>query len=120
MYHSAPEMQVLDDERHRDGRDPLTSAGSNYGLHPARRGVVRPAGQWNDARILVRGPHVEHWLNGKKVVEYELRSPEWAELVRNSKFSQWPSYGQADRGHIGLQEHGDRVWYRNVKIRELQ
>lgn len=120
VYHSAPEMQVLDDERHSDGLDPLTSAGSNYGLHAAPRGVVRPTGQWNDVRILVRGPHVEHWLNGTKVVEYELRSPEWAELVKNSKFGQWPAYGQADRGHIALQEHGDRVWYRNVKIRESQ
>ena len=120
VYHSAPEMQVLDDERHRDGRDPITSAGSNYGLHAAPRGVVRPAGAWNEARILVRGAHVEHWLNGTKVVEYELRSDEWAAVVGNSKFSAWPAYGQADRGHIGLQEHGDRVWYRNVKLRELR
>ena len=118
VYHSAPEMQVLDDEGHRDGRDPITSAGSNYGLHAAPRGVVRPAGRWNEARILVRGAHVEHWLNGTKVVEYELRSDEWAEVVRNSKFSEWPAYGQADRGHIGLQEHGDRVLFRNEKRRE--
>ena len=120
VYHSAPEMQVLDDDGHRDGLDPITSAGSNYGLHAAARGIVRPVGSWNEARILVRGTHVEHWLNGTKVVEYELRSDEWAELVRNSKFSAWPAYGQADRGHIGLQEHGDRVWYRNIKLRELR
>lgn len=119
VYHSAPEMQVLDDERHPDGRAEVTSAGSNYGLHGVPRGVVKPAQQWNEARILVRGARVEHWLNGTKVVEYELRGEAWADLVRNSKFNQWPAYGQADRGHIGLQEHGGRVWYRNIKLREL-
>jgi hypothetical protein len=119
IYHSAPEFQVLDDANHVDGQSPLTSAGSNYGLHAAPRGVVRPAGEWNAARIVVRGNRVEHWLNGVKVVEYELGSDEWAELVVDSKFVEWPAYGQAERGHIGLQDHGDRVWYRNVKVREL-
>ena len=120
IYHSAPEMQILDDARHRDGRDPLTSAGSNYGLYGAPRGVVRPAEEWNTSRIVVRGSHVEHWLNGTKVVEYELGSPEWTGLVRNSKFVEWPVYGRAERGHIGLQDHGDRTWYRNIKLRELR
>lgn len=119
IYESAPEMQVLDDERHPDGRSPLTSAGSDYGLYPAPRGVVKPAGEWNHARIVVRGNHVEHWLNGEKVVEYELHSPEWNEKVANSKFAQWPEYGQAREGHIGLQDHGDEVWFRDVKIRIL-
>ncbi len=119
IYHSAPEMQVLDDERHPDGQSPLTSAGANYGLDPAPRGVVRPVGEWNSVRIVVRGSHVEHWMNGRRVVSYELGSPEWAEKVANSKFSQWPAYGQATSGHIGLQDHGDPVWYRNMKVREL-
>ena len=120
VYHSAPEMQVLDDDVHPDGRDSLTSAGSNYGLHAAPRGVVRPVGEWNEARIVVQGAHVEHWLNGTRVVEYELRSPEWEALVAASKFNQWPAYGRADRGHIGLQDHGDPAWYRNIKIREIR
>jgi hypothetical protein len=119
IYHSAPEMQVLDDDGHYDGGDPLTSAGANYGLHPAPRGVVRPAGEWNSARIIVRGSAVEHWLNGQQIVSYELGSPEWEALVADSKFVEWPAYGRAARGHIGLQDHGDPVWYRNVKIREL-
>jgi hypothetical protein len=120
IYFSAPEMQVLDDARHRDGQSTLTSAGSNFGLHPAARGVVRPAGQWNAARLVVQGNHVEHWLNGRKVVEYELGSPEWQQLVANSKFNQWPEYGKASEGHIGLQDHGDRVAFRNIKIRVLR
>jgi len=120
IYHSAPEMQILDDERHQDGRDPLTSAGANYGLHAAPRGVVKPAEQWNTARVIVHDDQVEHWLNGTKVVEYELGSAEWKRLVAGSKFAEWPAYGQADRGHIGLQDHGDRVWYRNIKIREIR
>lgn len=119
VYHSAPEMQVLDDAVHPDGRNPLTSAGSNYGLHAAPRGVVRPVGAWNHARIIVRGAHVEHWLNGTRVVSYELGSPEWEALVAGSKFVEWPAYGRAERGHIGLQDHGDPVWYRNIKIREI-
>lgn len=120
IYHSAPEMQVLDDERHRDGRNPLTSAGANYGLHAAPRGVVRPAGEWNHARVVVDGDNVEHWLNGTRVVEYTLGSPEWEELVANSKFNEWPRYGRAIRGHIGFQDHGDPVWYQNVKVRVIR
>lgn len=119
IYHSAPEFQVLDDPNHPDGADPVTSAGSNYGLHPAPRGVVRPANEWNTSAIRVVGNAVEHYLNGTKVVEYELHSDAWVERVANSKFVEWPAYGQAPRGHIGLQDHGDRVWYRNIKIREL-
>jgi hypothetical protein len=118
-YESGPEMQVLDDAGHRDGGSPLTSAGAVYGLYPAPRGIVRPAGEWNSARVLANGAHVEHWLNGTKVAEYELWSPDWEKRVRESKFSEWPPYGRARRGHIALQDHGDTVSYRNIKIRVL-
>jgi Domain of Unknown Function (DUF1080) len=119
LFHSAPEMQVLDDERHADGKSPLTSAGAAYGLYPAPRGVVKPANQWNSARLIVRGNQVEHWLNGAKVVEYLLGSPDWIARVKGSKFAAWPRYGQADEGVIGLQDHGDRVAFRSIKIRPL-
>lgn len=118
-YETGPEMQVLDDARHKDGESRLTAAGSAYGLYAAPAGVVKPAGEWNSARILVRGNHVEHWLNGVKVVEYELGSPDWKAKVEASKFKQWPGYGRAPRGHIALQDHGDRVAYRDIKIRTL-
>jgi hypothetical protein len=119
-YHTGIEMQVLDDAGHADGQSRLTSAGSLYGLYPASAGVVKPAGQWNSARILVRGNHVEHWLNGQQVVEAELWSPDWNTRLAASKFTEWPGYARATRGHIGLQDHGDRVAYRNIKIRELR
>lgn len=118
-YHTGPEMQVLDDSAHADGLSRLTAAGSAYGLYPAPPGVVKPAGEWNAVRIVVRGQHVEHWLNGTKLLEYELGSPDWEAKVKASKFAQWPGYGRAPRGHIALQDHGDRVAYRNIRIREL-
>jgi hypothetical protein len=118
-YRTGPEMQVLDDAAHVDGKNRLTSAGSNYGLHAAPAGVVKPAGEWNQVRLVVRGAHVEHWLNGQKVVEYELWSPDWEAKVKASKFAAWPGYGRATRGHIALQDHGDRVAYRNIRVRAL-
>ena len=117
IYWSAPEMQVLDDAAHPDGRNRLTSAGSAYGLYAAPAGIVREAGEWNVVRIIVRGHHVEHWMNGVKVVEYELQSPEWTAKVAAAKFHEWPHYGLAPRGHIAVQVHGNDVWYRNVRIR---
>ena len=118
-YVTGPEMQVLDDARHADGKSPLTSAGADYGLYAAPAGIVHPAGQWNSIRLLVNGNHVEHWLNGKKVVEYELSSPDWEAKVKASKFKAWPGYGRATSGRIGLQDHGDTVAYRNIRIRVL-
>jgi hypothetical protein len=117
LYYSAPEMQVLDDARHPDGKSPLTSAGSDYALYPAPRGVVKPANEWNRVRLVVRGSHVEHWLNDTKVVDYALGSPDWLARVKKSKFAEWPEYGKAAEGVIGLQDHGNRVAYRNIKIK---
>jgi hypothetical protein len=120
IFEGAPEMQVLDDAVHPDGANPLTSAGANYAIHPAPRGVVRPAGEWNEARIRVEGNRVQQWLNGVEVVDYELGSPEWTALVAASKFAEWPEYGTYATGHIGLQDHGDRVSFRNIKVRRIQ
>lgn len=119
IYWSAPEMQVLDDAGHPDGKSRLTAAGSDYGLYPAPAGVVKPAGQWNQVRLVVKGQHVEHWLNGVKVVAYELGSPDWEAKVKASKFATHPHYGRNREGYIGLQEHDFWVAYRNIKIRTL-
>lgn len=119
VWQSGPEMQVLDNALHADGRNPLTAAGSNYALHAPVRDVTRPVGQWNAARLVVRGDHVEHWLNGEKLLEYELGTAEWQRLVAASKFAQMPRYGRARRGHIALQDHGDPVAFRNIRIRVL-
>ena len=118
-YESGPEMQVLDNAGHRDGANPLTSAGSNYGLHAPVADVTNPVGEWNEVRIIRRGPHVEHWLNGTRIVEYELGTEEWKAMVAETKFAEWPDYGIHHEGHIGLQDHGDPVAFRNLRIRRL-
>lgn len=118
-YKSGPEMQVLDDGGHPDGESRLTAAGSVYGLYPAPPGIVREPGRWNSVRIVANGAKIEHWLNGKQTAAYELWSPDWEKRVKESKFAAWPEYGRAQRGFIGLQDHGDRVAYRNIRIREL-
>lgn len=119
-YHTGPEYQILDDSKHADGKSPLTSAGSNYALHAPGKPMAKPAGEWNQGRLLVSGTHVEHWLNGVKVVEYEIGSPAWAALVKGSKFNEWPQYGTRKTGHLVLQDHGDRVQYRNLRVRRIQ
>ncbi len=119
-WETGPEMQVLDNAEHPDGRNVLTSAGSNYGLYAPIRDIAQPVGFFNEARIVARGALIEHWLNGVKIVEYELGTDDWAERVANSKFKVWPEYGQRRDGHIVLQDHGDKVWYRNIKIRRLE
>jgi len=119
IYTGAPEMQVLDDANHPDGQNPLTSAGSVFGIYPAPPGIVKPAGEWNHVRIVVNGNDVEHWLNGNLIVQYEFGTPSWKRRVADSKFADVPEYGAAREGHIGLQDHGDEVWFRDIKVREL-
>ena len=115
-YWTGPELQILDNAGHPDGRAPETSAGSNYALHAPSEDVTRPVGEWNQVRIVVRGARVEHWMNGVGIVEYDLWTDEWRGMVAKTKFAEWPGYGMAPAGHIGLQDHGDAVWYRNIRI----
>ena len=117
MWHEAPEVHVIDNAR-KDLK-PAQMAGSDYDLHAPSRDVTKPAGQWNALRLVVKGNHVDHWINGVKVVEYELGSEDWKKRVAASKFKEWPRFGTHRRGHIGLQDHGDRVAYRNIRIKEL-
>lgn len=118
-YWSGPEMQVLDDAGHPDGKSRPTAAGSNFALYPAPAGVVKPPGEWNHVRIVVHGNHVEHWLNGRRIVQYELGSPDWEARVKQSEFAKWRDFGRAPAGYIDLQDQGARVAYKNIKIRVL-
>ena len=119
IWQSAPEMQVLDDKKHSDGKNTLTSAGALYAMIAPPKSVVNPVGEFNQVRIKVKDNHVEHWLNGTKVVEYEYQSDAMWDLVAKSKFNTMPLFAKASEGHIGIQgDHGE-IWYRNIRIRKL-
>lgn len=121
MYWSGPEYQLLDDAGHPDGKNRLTAAGSAYAVYPSPAGVVKPANQWNSSLIVVKGNHVQHWMNGQKLLEYDLQSPDWKAKVKASKFSAWPNYGLARTGYIGIQgDHDGVLSLRNIKVRELK
>jgi hypothetical protein len=120
IYWSGPEYQLLDDAGHPDGRNRLTAAGASYAIYPSEAGVVKPAGEWNSTKIVVRGSHVEHWLNGKKLVDFELGSADWKARVAKSKFTEWKDYGRARSGYIGIQgDHDGTLSLRNIRIRPL-
>jgi hypothetical protein len=120
VYWSGPEYQLLDDANAPDGRNRLTAAAAAYALYGAPAGIVLPFDHWNRARLVVRGTHVEHWLNGRKVVEYELQSADWKNKVASSKFAAYPNYGLASTGLIGLQgDHPGALAIRRLRIREL-
>jgi hypothetical protein len=118
-YETGPEMQVLDDDKHADGRDPKTSAGSLYALIAPKQKKLKPVGEWNQVRIVVQDKQVEHWINGVKVVEFELGSPELNQLIARSKFKDMPRFAKEKTGFIDLQHHGDEVWYRKIRVRRL-
>lgn len=124
-YYSAPEYQLIDDAHTIEiskGDASVTKhhlTADNYDLQsaPATK-KLNPAGQWNKARVVIKNKKVEHYLNGEKMVEYTLHSSEWKEMVTNSKFAEWP-YGDSTKGHIGLQDHGNMVSFRNIRIKRL-
>jgi len=118
-YMTGPEYQILDNAGHADGKHKETSAASCYALYAPSEDATKPVGEWNQARIVVNGNHVEHWLNGKKVVEYDFGSDDWKEHVAAGKFKDVKSFGKEKKGHIDLQWHGDEVAYRSIKIKVL-
>jgi hypothetical protein len=118
-YLTGPEFQVLDNAGHPDGANALSSAGACYGLYPPAQDVTRTPGAWNEARIVVTGAHVEHWMNGVKIVEYDIGSADWTARWQAGPHRDAAGYGREPRGHIALQDHGNRVAYRNIKIRAL-
>ncbi|MDF9797348.1 hypothetical protein OKW21_002611 [Catalinimonas alkaloidigena] len=122
-YETGPEYQLIDAENYKEVHDyeleetQVTAA--NYALHVPTSQPTKPAGEYNHSKIVVNKGKVEHWLNGEKVVDYELWTPEWQEKVTQTKFKDMPDYGKAKSGHIALQGHGDAVWFKEIKIKEL-
>ena len=119
-YWSAPEYQLRDDELDPNDKNLLQAAGAAYAVYPPPAGVVKPADEWNSARIVVAGNFVEHWLNGQQIVQYQLGSPDWTAKVKASKFAEYPNYGLAKRGFIAIQgDHSGKLSIRGMRIREL-
>jgi len=119
-YETGPEYQVLDDDKHGDGKNPLTSAGSIYAVYPPAKKVVKPAGEWNHTKIVAKGNHLEHWLNGEKVCEAEIGSEDWNAKVAKSKWAKVTTYAKETKGKIDLQDHGNKVEYKNIKVLALK
>ncbi len=116
------EMQILDDAVHPDAREGVggnRTAGALYDLIAPSTHAAKAIGEWNQARLVVRGRHVEHWLNGQRIVQFEIGSPEMKALIAKSKYKDIKGFGDATSGHLLLQDHGDEVWFRNVKLRPL-
>ncbi len=118
IYWSGIEMQILDNDAY-DNLNANQYAGALYDMKPAVPQNAKPHGEWNSAKIVSAGPRMEYWQNGEMVVEFERWTAEWYNMVRATKFECHPSFGNAPSGHIGLQDHGDEVKFRNIRIRRL-
>jgi hypothetical protein len=118
-WHTGPEMQVLDDARHTDGRIPSHRAGALYDLVVPPPDIARPVGEYNQARVVVRGSRVQLHLNGRQTADVDFESEAGRQLVAKSKFDTLPGFARNPRGHIVLQDHGDTVYYRNIRVRAL-
>lgn len=118
-YLSGPEYQIIDDINFPEKLEDWQKTGANYAMNPAPGAHPNPAGEWNTARIVVNKGHVEHWLNEKKIVEYEIGSEEWKKNKLNGKWKDAGGYGMAKKGYIALQDHGSEAWFKNIKIRRL-
>jgi type 1 glutamine amidotransferase len=119
-WETGPECQILDNERHADGQKPKTRAGTLYDLVPCAQDVCRPAGEWNSVRIICLGSRIRHYLNGVLVVDIDTASDDYKKAHAQSKWPGMKDFNTRPKGHIALQDHGDEVWFRNIKIRELR
>ncbi|UYQ92093.1 DUF1080 domain-containing protein [Chitinophaga horti] len=118
-YSTGPEMQVIDDAGHPDGKNKKHNSGELYDMIAAPKFYAKPVGEWNKAKIIKKDGKITLFLNGEKTAETTMGTPEWQELLNNSKFKTWKGFGEYPKGKIALQDHGDKVWYRNLKIRQL-
>ena len=118
-YFTGPEMQILDNEGHPDGKIEKHRAGDLYDLIKSTSEPVKAVGQWNKALIISRNSHYTFYLNGVKINEFQMHTPSWNKLVAASKFKQWPEYGKAKQGKLCLQAHGNQVSFRSIKVRKF-
>lgn len=118
-YLSGPEYQLIDDNNFPEKLEDWQKTGANYAMDPAPAAITKPIGEWNHTEIIVNNGHVQHWLNGKKIVEYELWTDDWKKKKMAGKWKDAPGYGLSKKGHIALQDHGSEAWFRNIKIKEL-
>lgn len=118
-YHTGPEMQVLDNDGHKDGKIAKHRAGNLYDLIQGKEGAVKPVGEWNTAEIICNRGKMEFILNGVSVLTTNYGDDNWKQMVAGSKFKQWPDFGTVFKGHIGLQNHDSDVWFKNILVKQL-
>ena len=119
IYATGPEYQLIDDDGWPDKLEDWQRTGANYAMHPPLVRAAKPVGEWNRTRIAVNRGHVELWLNDAKTADYTMWTPEWDKLRTTGKWKDYPDYGKARKGKIGLQDHGNKVWFRNIKVKAL-
>jgi hypothetical protein len=120
-YYTGPEYQIIDDENFPGKLEEWQKAGADYAMHLAGPNKkLKPVGEWNLSKIVFNRGHVEHWLNGEKILEFEAWIDDWKNKRETGKWKDFPDYGKANRGHVALQDHGNKAYYKNIKIRELQ
>lgn len=118
-YETGPEVQIIDHVTFPAKLEDWQSCGANYAMYPPMKKPYKPIGEWNHLLLVVNGNHVTHILNGEVIVEFEKNSEEWIKLRNSGKWSDYPDYGKYDEGHISLQNHGSKVWFRSIKLKEL-
>jgi hypothetical protein len=118
-YETGPEYQLIDDLGYEEKLEDWQKSGADYAMHPPMKIASRPAGEYNHSRLIVDGSHVQHWLNGVKVADFNAWTPEWDKLKKEGKWKDYPDYGVSKTGLIALQDHGGGIWFKNIKIKKL-